>query len=115
MTIDYCINRLITKYRIELNKAKDMEDSNPNKAKATEYANNLHQMLYWIMDYQELKDKDVSMKPIKSNKISSNVAVLCPRCDEYIQMIIDDKKHLQKFCSNCGQRLNWSEVHKNDT
>ena len=114
MTFDYAINKLVEHYRKSRYKAKEMDNTNPNKAKATEYAENIHELLYWIMDYQELKDKDVAMKPIKSKKIRSTVAVLCPRCDDYIQMILDDRKHLQKFCSNCGQRLNWSEVIKNE-
>lgn len=114
MTFDYAINKLNDKFRTLSNKAKSIKESDPLKSKTLEEASNYKQLMFWIMDYQELKDKDIAVKPLKTNKISSNIAVLCPRCEEYIQLIMNDKNHLQKFCSNCGQRLNWSEVIKNE-
>lgn len=114
MTFDYVINKLNSRFRSLTNKARNLKDSDPHKSAIEKEAKDTKQLMFWIMDYQELKDKDISMKPLKTSRISSNVAVLCPRCEEYIQSMLQDKKHLQRFCSNCGQRLNWSEVIKND-
>lgn len=114
MTYEYAINKLNMRFNNLSNKAKSIKDSEANKLKAEIEAKEIKQLMFWIMDYQELKDKDIPVKPLKTNRISSNVAVLCPRCEEYIQLLINDKRHLQKFCSNCGQRIDWSEVIKND-
>ena len=45
--------------------------------------------------------KQTAVKPIRTKIFAGEIIPTCPRCDEYVA---------NKYCSNCGQKLNWVEL-----
>lgn len=50
----------------------------------------------------KIKNKENEMKVIKID-----IFMRCPNCNNKLY-------HLQKYCDNCGIKLNWSEVKSNE-
>lgn len=58
---------------------------------------------------QELVDKETSMKPKPQNPyLATEEKYYCPKCGELLGHGII-KSELFKYCSDCGQKLDWEE------
>lgn len=61
-----------------------------------------------IKTLQELVDKETPKKVFKESLQDG----LCVKCGAYVNfdMLNDKIEHAPKYCSNCGQKLDWSDI-----
>ena len=58
-------------------------------------------------EYERLKERDMAKNPIIEGHDEQDY-IRCPSCNEIIADNETPDEWRDKFCSNCGQRLDWS-------
>lgn len=62
----------------------------------------MYQKAGTIVEFMELKDKQIPKKPIKIHTSQKRFYYSCPVCE-------NRQDRQEKYCYECGQALNWSE------
>ena len=76
------------------------QDSLDNFVKALSHFTKFKSIHDWKSDLQELVDKATPKKPIQK----AAKRIVCPNCERSIAREVSPR-----YCSVCGQRLDWSE------
>lgn len=80
---------------------KDMSTSPENKSDDIETAINFEKLMGIIGKAMKKADPK---KPVPFTKLRYTRLYLCPECKELMA-----GKGIQNYCSNCGQKLDWTE------
>ena len=76
------------------------QNSLDNFVKALNLFTNFKSMHEWKSDLQELVDKATPKKPIQK----AAGRCVCPNCERSTSRVVSPR-----YCSICGQRLDWSK------
>lgn len=82
------------------------EKSKGNCKCAKEY----EQLLQWLIDYKELKERATPMQPEFNHDEDTYE---CPCCGKTYETYYDG--YLKNFCSDCGQALDWRVEDEKNT
>ena len=81
-----------------------------------ECAKEHEQLSQWLIDYKELKERDIPKKPIKNQMgkisfldkiIGVEVTYTCPSCGNALLKHYMNERQETRYCWDCGQMLDW--------
>ena len=97
--------------REEIN--KNLKDEIKNTLKDTMKIQVEVDLEYVIQYTRGVLAKEKPLKPTKANKniFFSPILIQCPSCAHTLfeSWALEQPKHLPKYCSECGTRIDWSE------
>ena len=83
---------------------------------AYERTKNYEQLSQWLIDYKELKERDIPKKPIKNEMgkislldrlIEIEATYTCPNCGNALLKHYMNERQETRCCWDCGQALEW--------